>query len=392
MTLGKKENAAQEYQKLIDADPDEPKYYSLLIDFYMTNNEQDEAYAVLQKLLALDPNDPRANLVLASYYQRKGDDAKAYDAFSTAFSNPDLDSEIGINILVGYLQYFQKPDAANEQKRQQALGLAQLLVASHPKEAITHAMYGDLLYQTDKNNDALLQYKQSIALDSSKFLVWQQLFFIYDQQRSYDSLLQVAVLATTLFPDQAMPYYFSGYACTQLKKYNDAVTYLGKAIEIGVGDRKLLSQMYSQVGDAYYYLKNNHASDSCYELALVFNPSNAYVLNNYSYFLSLRGEKLEEADKMAEQANILEPNNAAYEDTYAWVLYKRGKYNEAKEWIEKALKNGGDSDGSVLEHAGDIFFKLDDVNGAVQYWMQAKSKNVTSATIDKKIADRKLYE
>jgi tetratricopeptide (TPR) repeat protein len=222
--------------------------------------------------------------------------------------------------------------------------------------------------------------------------VWQQLFFIYDHQRQYDSVLLVSAKAIELFPDQAMAYYFSGYANMQLKKYDDAVKFLSKAIDIGIGDKKLLSQMYAEAGDGYYYLKNNHASDSCYEMALVFDQSNAYVLNNYSYFLSLRSEKLDEALKMSAQANILAPNTAAYEDTYAWVFYKSGKYSDAKEWIEKAMKHGGAEDGSVLEHYGDILFKLDDVDGAVQYWMQAKAKKVDSDTIDKKIAERKLFE
>src|SRR4030095_16461157 len=97
--------------------------------------------------------------------------------------------------------------------------------------------------------------------------------------------------------------YFSGYSNMRMKKYDEAVKFLSKAVDIGTGDKKFLAQMYSDLGDSYYYLKNNHASDSCYELALVFDPSNAYVLNNYSYFLSLRSEKLDEAEKMAQQAN-----------------------------------------------------------------------------------------
>src|SRR5207249_1646030 len=123
-----------------------------------------------------------------------------------------------------------------------------------------------------------------------------------------------------------------------------------------------MSQMYAELGDAYYYLKNNHASDSCYDLALVFDPSNVYVLNNYSYFLSLRSEKLDEAEKMAEHANTLAPNTSAYEDTYGWVLYKEGKYAEAKDWIGKALAHGADTDGTVLEHYGDVSYKLGDTD------------------------------
>jgi tetratricopeptide (TPR) repeat protein len=392
LQLGKKDKAAEELLKLINANADEPKYYSLLVDFYITNKMEDKAYEVLQKLVALDPDDPRTNLVLAGYYQRKGDDAGAFRAFSKAFANPDLDVDIGISVLLGYLPYFQNPLPENEQKKQHALDLAQVLASSHANEAKAYAMYGDLLYQEDKNDEALKQYKHAIGLDSSRFLVWQQLFFIYDHKRNYDSLLNVSSKAIELFPDQSLTYYFSGYASMQLKRYDDAIKTLSKAIDIGMGDKKFLSQIYASMGDAYYYLKNSHASDSCYELALVFDPSNAYVLNNYSYFLSLRGEKLDEAEKMSAQSNILSPNNAAYEDTYAWVLYKSGKFREAKQWLEKALQHGGESDGSLLEHYGDILFKLDDVDGAVKYWMLAKAKKVESDTIDKKIAERKLYE
>jgi tetratricopeptide (TPR) repeat protein len=116
------------------------------------------------------------------------------------------------------------------------------------------------------------------------------------------------------------------------------------------------------------------------------------VLNNYAYYLALRGEKLDEALKMSEKSNVLSPNNAAYEDTYGWVLYKLGRYADAKEWVGKALQHGGNADGTVLEHYGDILFQFGDVNGAVEAWTKAKALNVDSETIEKKIADRRLYE
>jgi tetratricopeptide (TPR) repeat protein len=172
-----------------------------------------------------------------------------------------------------------------------------------------------------------------------------------------------------------MAYYFNGYANMQLKKYEAAVHSLGKAVAIGSEDKKFLAQLYSSMGDAYYSLKNSTASDSCYDLSLIFDPDNAYVLNNYSYYLSLRNEKLEEAKKMAERANTLAPNTGAYQDTYAWVLFKMGNFTEAKLWLEKAMINGGGSDGTVLEHYGDVLYRLGDVNGAVEYWMKAKDKS-----------------
>ncbi|MFI5135759.1 MAG: tetratricopeptide repeat protein, partial [Chitinophagales bacterium] len=334
----------------------------------------------------------KANLVLAEYYQHKNENDKAFDAFSKAFSNPDLDIDVGVSVLLGYLPAFQTPTDANKEKREQALNLADELAKAHPNEAKAFAIYGDLLYQDNQTDKALENYKKSIALDNSKYIVWQQLFYLYSQTSNNDSLLAVTARAEELFPDQSMTYYFNSIANQGLKKYDEALKAISKAIDIGSGDKKFLSQMYASAGDIYYYLKNNHASDSCYEMALVFDPSNTYVLNNYSYFLSLRGERLDDALKMSEKSNTLSPNNNAFEDTYGWILYKSGKLADAKVWIGKALADGADTDGSVLEHYGDVLFKLGDVDGAVQYWTKAKAHNVESDTIDKKIAERKLYE
>src|ERR1019366_4067065 len=115
---------------------------------------------------------------------------------------------------------------------------------------------------------------------------------------------------------------------------------LERAAIIGSDDKKYVSQVYASLGGAYYKLKNYSASDSSYDLSLVNNPDNEYTLNNYAYYLSLRGEKLDKAASMAEKAVNLVPNNGNSMDTYGWVLYRQKKYEEAKKWIEKALKNG----------------------------------------------------
>ena len=69
----------------------------------------------------------------------------------------------------------------------------------------------------------------------------------------------------------------------------------------------------------------------------------------------------------------------------------RGEYKEAKVYIEKAL-NGSDISGTIIEHYGDILFKLGEVDKAVMQWQKAKGMDESSELIDKKIADRKLYE
>jgi hypothetical protein len=53
----------------------------------------------------------------------------------------------------------------------------------------------------------------------------------------------------------------------------------------------------------------------------------------------------------------------------------------------------GDQDSpAILEHYGDILFKLGEVDKAVSYWQKAKALGSDSELIGKKIADRKIYE
>lgn len=156
-------------------------------------------------------------------------------------------------------------------------------------------------------------------------------------------------------------------------------------------DKQLLAQFYATIGDAQNQLKRYAASDSAYNKALELDPNNVYVLNNYAYYLSIRNTDLERAERMSKKTNDLEPDNNSYQDTYGWILYQMKKYDDAKIWVGKALENGGRSNGTLLEHYGDILYQLGDKENAIKYWEDAK-KAGASELIDKKIMEKKLYE
>jgi Tfp pilus assembly protein PilF len=119
---------------------------------------------------------------------------------------------------------------------------------------------------------------------------------------------------------------------------------------------------------------------------------NAYVLNNYAYYLSLEGNELDKAEKMAKRAVTLDPENDSFQDTYGWVLFKQKKYKEAAEWILKAVQTKGEPSAEVLEHYGDVLYNLGDTSGALDYWIKAKQKGPGSELLDKKINEKKYYQ
>ncbi|MBE0640976.1 MAG: tetratricopeptide repeat protein, partial [Bacteroidales bacterium] len=231
-----------------------------------------------------------------------------------------------------------------------------------------------------------------IALDSSKYIIWEQLLRIELQLKEYSSMHKNALKASSLFPNMPLPYLFGGVAAYHLKDFPAAAKSLEMGVKVVAGDPRLKTDFHTYLGDTYQEIKDHTNSDKNYQKALSLDPNNVYVLNNYSYFLSLRGDDLDKAEQMARRVNELEPGNASYEDTYAWVLYVKGDYANARIWLEKALKNGGDSNDVILEHYGDVLYKLGDIVQAREYWQKASEKGKGSKFLQDKLKDGILHE
>ena len=78
-------------------------------------------------------------------------------------------------------------------------------------------------------------------------------------------------------------------------------------------------------------------------------------------------------------------------------IYRRGHgvpqdYAKAKEWQEKALKANDKDEGVLLEHYGDILFKLGDAAGALEQWKKAQAAGGASDLIDRKVSEGTLVE
>ncbi len=97
-----------------------------------------------------------------------------------------------------------------------------------------------------------------------------------------------------------------------------------------------------------------------------------------------RGIQLDRCLEMATIAITAEPNNSAYLDTYGWILYKLGRYEEAAQYIQKAIDAGGAS-AVVHEHLGDVFFKLGNTEKAMEIWKRALEMNPKNDALKTKI-------
>ncbi|AHM62581.1 Tetratricopeptide TPR_1 repeat-containing protein [Flammeovirgaceae bacterium 311] len=387
LSQNKQEEALAEGEKLVANFPQQNTYALRQAQLLITLERKAEAQKYLKTYLKNNPEDPEALFLMAKTYETAEQHKKGSGELLKAFSSPEMAIEPKLQETANLVQ--QLPDPELESSLQE---LTTAIREAHPEDARAYAISGDYLLAVNRKKEARGQYLKALEFDESSFETWQNALTLGLELGHFDSVAQEAEQALTLFPNQAALYYFSGAANLSLNQYDDAVLALEQGKKLAASNKQLSSIFHSHLGDAYNGMKRYDLSDAAYEAALAINPNNPYILNNYSYYLALRNDKLPQALEMSKKLVDLEPNNPNYLDTHAWVLYQLKQYDKAKSFLEKALKNADDADGTILEHYGDVLFRLNRKEEAVQHWMKAKAKKSTSELIDKKIQDKKLYE
>lgn len=381
----KLDKALLEGKALIASNPEEVRYVLAQAEMYASNNRLPDAVRVAEQALKQDPDNPQARLILADIYRQQGNAAASEDQVKLAFESPALSIDDKVRILVDYIKQLPNPKLEKTARE-----LAATTTRLHPREAKAYAVAGDIQTITDHKAEARADYLQALRLDNSKFQIWQQVVLIDAEMNQIDSLLRHSEQALELFPNQASLWFYNGLGHLLNKQPAKGIKSLEYGRKLTADTPQLRAQFDTQLGDAYHEVKENAKSDAAYEAALAYDGTNAQALNNYSYFLSLRGEKLDKAKEMAGKLVRQFPDNDTYLDTYAWVLYRQKDYVGARQTLEKAVRTTKDA--TVIEHYGDVLYQLGEKEKALAEWERAKKTGGASPLIDRKIKDRKLYE
>ena len=207
--------------------------------------------------------------------------------------------------------------------------------------------------------------------DQNNYLIWEELLLLCNEMGDTACLYNRSIEAMKYFPDQPLPYALAGISLMMQKDFHAALPYFEKGVTLTDEKVALKAQFYSYLGDCYYNLDSVSKAFNMFDQVLKINPNDILVLNNYAYYLSLKGERLDKAENMSSKAVSLEPDNATYLDTYAWVLYKRKDYSQARYYMKLAIEKTEDPSGVLYEHYGDILFHHGDHEEALKMWKKA---------------------
>lgn len=381
LNLKNPDDAVLEIEKLIKKYPGNTKHLNILADIFLKQNKTDKALTTYKKIEEVEPNNPFVQLSLADFYMSANKMDSSKSMLLKAFKNTKLDIDTKIKILYGeYSRTLSDSTGVAFDYR-----LSKIITQVHSHEAKGYAIYGDFLYRSSAFVEAKEEYRKAIELDKSKFIIWNQLLTLESELNDFKSMKSESAEAIELFPLQPAFYFFNGMANYQLKSYEDAINSFEAGKEMVFDNKPLKVQFYANLADVYYQLNKFQEAFKNYDAALVEDPNNAYVLNNFSYYLSLQKQDLEKALKMSALSNELLPKNASYLDTYAWIYYQMKDYENAKTQMENAIKCSKREAPTLIEHYGDILFRLGEKELAKDQWKIAIEKGGDSEELKTKV-------
>lgn len=396
--VGKEDKGFAEVQKFIDKYPNEIRYYILLGNLYLQAGRTNEAYQVYNKAKMIDPQNPYLISSMADYYQKTNNAMAAENELHAALISPKMDVETKLTILAQYVGTLYQ----TKKNTEEANALLDTLMIQHPQEPQLNLMYGNLLLLQQKKDEARFQFQIYAEANPGDPTGWEQMLSTTFPD-SLELSKQICETAISYIPDQPVFYFYLGITEYMQEEYPEALQTLKQGIRyVDDGQPVLMSNFYGQMGDLYYRLQQNDSAFATYDKALMYDPNNLGVLNNYSYYLSLEKIDLDKAEKMSSITIKAEPLNPTYLDTYGWVLFQQGAYTMAKIYIENAVKYSEENDGKVSsevwEHYGDVLYLTGEEEKALECWIKSKEAAATenpgehrkSPTLDKKI-ETKTY-
>lgn len=388
-TIEDNPKAFAEIEKLVKAYPQDVRYQILLGDIYLEADRNAEALAAYEKAAALDPENGYLFVSKATYYDKTGDKESAEKLIKAALVNDKIDVDTKLKILANYLSTLIQRKGDIEQ----SYGLFDVLMEQHPQEVELYKLYADFLISQKDFTRAKEQLEVAVDLAPTQPEYWMQLMGLAMNSENFEEMIMIGQRAISYLPELADLYFYSGIAYGQVKKYDEAIDVLEKGVKlVDEENTRLISDFYAQLGDIYHMSGNSQMAYDTYDKSLKYNSKNGGVLNNYSYFLSQEKRDLEKAERMIGDAIKQEPNNSTYLDTYAWVFFQQGNYTLARFYLQSALNNGGEKSPEIVEHYGDILYKLGDTEEAVVQWKRSEELGNSSEVLKKKIETKKYQE
>lgn len=393
--MGEDVKGFEELEGLSKENPNDLAYKVLIGDQYLQAGQAEKAYDIYMDVQKKEPANQALRISLLAYYKQTEQDSLYEAQLEDLLYGQSVEDRARVVLMRNYIV------ECETEKRDSTVVLSAFdrIFTSTPETVDMLTLYASYLELKQMKEERDKVWERILKLEpDNRTALLQSLETAIDKQ-DYVRIAELCNKMVKHYPDELVCYFYLGLSYYQLDRNRDAL----ETFRTGVrqvnpdSDTKLVSEMYGLIGDLYHAEGQKDSAFAAYDSCLVYQKDNIACLNNYAYYLSLEKRDLDKAEEMSHRTIVAEPSNKTYIDTYAWILFVKGKYAEAKLYMEQVLEGDFDDDprvsAGVLEHAGDIYYRCGETDKAMMYWKMAQSKGgEVSDLLKKKIQQKKYIE
>ena len=423
--LGDEEDAASQYQIVIQQDLEATEAYLLLSSLYAKRGEYGRAKAVLEMLIEAQSDPAMGYYYLGRLLANTGRLDQAHDALTEALQRQPR-SVIVMTDIALVEEMRGQPEEANLLYRR--------VLALDPGNEVARRRLAGMLVGQKKYDEALAEFRQLESIESDPSETRLKIGLIYFEKGDYESAAAEFNLVRRARPGDPTALYYLGivhsetgeserarslleeiaedealytdarlqlaYIAQQDGDLGAAVDYANQArasapesagiVELVIAlqrERDRLPEAIalarelvrdSPTNDHYRFVLgtledeagNRRTALEHMREAIELNPENAAALNYLGYSLAETGKRLEEAEDLIRRALAVDPNDGFYIDSLGWVFYQRGQYEDAVEQLERAVELTG-NDPIIHEHLADAYREVGRELEALQLYRAA---------------------
>lgn len=324
--------------------------------FLARNGKRPDAIALWNKYLSGSPESSVAEMARQRLVENK-------PARPLAVKAPDGMAELLLNVA-GALQ---QDNASGP-----ALVYARLADYLRPDDPDTIYVIAGLLEGDDQNEAAVAAYRR-IPLDSD--LSWSARRAAAANLAQLKRVPEAAAILEEMAKERADRWdtlMLLGNLWRSEKDFPKAVAAYDRAVtRIGKLEERHWNLLYAR-GIANERAKNWPRAEADFKKALELKPNEPYVLNYLAYTWVDRGENLDEAKKMLDEAVRQKPEDGAIVDSVGWAYYRLGQFEKALDYLEKAIELTPE-DPAINDHLGDVYWRVGRRAEARFQWSRALS-------------------
>ena len=248
------------------------------------------------------------------------------------------------------------------------------MVLRHPTDSSALGAAGMYYYATERTDKAKSLIHKNMTLHPENLGATATYVQLLGYLSDWDALIPAADSALVRFPKETGFYEMKNVALYNKKDWQGIIDNSLKIIATAPGDTSVTIPALANIGDMYHEMGNEEEAFKYYKQVLKANPDYSPTLNNYAYYLSLKGKSLKKALAMSKKTVDKNPDNSTYLDTYGWILHLLGKDQDAKAVFKRAMIYGAKDSATCLEHYAEVLEALGESDLAKVYRTQAANK------------------